>query len=66
MKKRILECFDKDVMSTEDLLTKSKIDSKAFSVYRDRLIKRGILMSASRGKNALLLPRFVNFIAKQK
>ena len=41
-------------------------DEKSSSVYRDRLIKRGLIMANERGKVSLTLPRFEIFIAKQQ
>ena len=36
-----------------------------FSVYRDRLIKRGIIESPEYGKLLLKLPRFYEFLERQ-
>lgn len=63
--KALLKCFDGDEMSTESLLAKVPFDAKSYSVYRERLINRGILLSTGRGKIALALPRFAEFIARQ-
>ena len=63
--KELIKAFDKDEMTTEDLLTKVPYDDKAYSVYRDRLIKRGLLTSSGHGKVSFILPRFLEFITKQ-
>lgn len=63
--KQLLKCFDKDEMSTGELLNKVPFDNKSFSVYRERLIKRGLLISAGHGKISFALPRFLEFILKQ-
>lgn len=44
------------------LIASSGFDKKTFSVYRDRLIKRGLLTSHGYGKLTLLLPRFHQFL----
>lgn len=41
-------------------------DEKSCSVYRDGLIKRGLIMANERGKVSLTLLRFEIFIAKQQ
>ena len=48
--------------SIEDIKTKTGMDKKTTSVYRDRLIKRGIIGSTGYGKVSLKLPRFYEFI----
>ena len=37
-------------------------DSKYISVYRDRLIKKGVLMSKTYGMIEFALPRFYDFL----
>ena len=63
--KELIKAFDKDEMTMEELLTKVPYDDKAYSVYRDRLIKRGLLKSSGHGKVSFTLPRFLEFITKQ-
>lgn len=46
----------------EDLSKKVQMDLKKLSVYRDRLIKRGILYSPRYGFLRISLPRFSNYI----
>ena len=60
-----LKCFTSDVSTTEDVTQKVPYDKKSCSVYRDRLIKRGIIVSKGYGSIELLLPRFEHFISKQ-
>lgn len=45
-----------------NIITNSNISDKEFSVYRDRLIKRGIVYSKQRGKLSFTLPRFKEYI----
>ncbi len=64
--KKILKSFASDsINSVEDLLAKSKMKKNVFSVYRDRLIKRGIIESVEYGKLSLKLPRFYEFLERQ-
>jgi len=63
--KELLRCFEKDEMSTEELIKKVPFDIKSFSVYRDRLIKRGLIIGNEYGKASLSLPRFNVFVSNQ-
>lgn len=64
--KIILKSFENDgINNVEDLLKKSKMKKNVFFVYRDRLIKRGIIDSPEYGKLYLKLPRFYEFIINQ-
>ncbi len=64
--KLILKAFTSDdINSVEDLLLRSKMKKNIFSVYRDRLIKRGIIESPEYGKLSLKLPRFYEFLERQ-
>lgn len=49
-------------MKTKDLIRSIGCDPKAFSVQRDRLIKKGIVDGRQRGSLRLILPRFGEFI----
>jgi len=60
--RKVLLCFDNEVENTKDLLSKTGYPNKQFSVYRDRLIKRGVVISTSFGQLTLSLPRFLNFL----
>ena len=64
--KKILKAFTSDdINSVDNLLLKSKMKKNVFSVYRDRLIKRGIIESPEYGKLILKLPRFYEFLERQ-
>lgn len=64
--KTILRCFTNNFeMTTSDILKTTNMNSKMFSVYRDRLIKRGILISNKIGYLSLTLPRFNVYVSKQ-
>ena len=63
--KLFLKCFKTDVLTTEEALRKVPYDNKSYDVYRDRLIKRGIINSKEYGIIELTLPRFEHFIEKQ-
>lgn len=45
-----------------DLVNDLKISSKDFSPYRDRLIKKGLLVSDKPGEFSLTLPRLKEYI----
>ena len=53
---------NEEKMTVENLLKITDMDKKTFSVYRDRLIKRGILSSPSYGVLSLKLPRFLDYL----
>lgn len=62
--KLVLLSFKSDEKITvESLIKATKMDKKTFSVYRDRLIKRGILASPSYGVVVLKLPRFFEYLS---
>lgn len=63
--KKYLKCFDSDLLTTDDIISRVPYDEKSCSVYRDRLIKRGLIVGIEHGKVALSLPRFEFFIRKQ-
>ena len=64
--KKILKSFTSDdINSVDELLIKSEMKKNVFSVYRDRLIKRGIIESPEYGKLVLKLPRFYEFLERQ-
>ena len=64
--KKILKAFTSDdINSVNNLLLKSKMKKNVFSVYRDRLIKRGIIESPEYGKLLLKLPRFYEFLERK-
>lgn len=65
--KQFLLGFDKENNVTiEYLISSTGFDKKTISVYRDRLIKRGIIYCPSRGYLSLKLPRFFEFIQIHK
>ena len=63
--KKYLQAFDSDIETTDNIIKKTNFSNKECSVYRDRLIKRGIIEGVDYGQNAILLPRFIEFIKKQ-
>ena len=52
-------CESNDI---NEIIEKIGMDKKTFSVYRDRLIKYGVLISKQRGKVTFALPRFKEYI----
>lgn len=64
--KKILKAFTSDgTNNVGDLLEKSNMKKNVFSVYRDRLIKRGIIEKPEYCKLSLKLPRFYEFLERQ-
>ena len=63
--KLYLQGFESDVSSVEAIAKNVPYDEKSCSVYRDRLIKRGLIKGIEYGKVVLVLPRFKVFIDKQ-
>lgn len=49
-----------------DIINNSKISRESFSKYRERLLKRGIIVSSSYGYLSLTLPRLFQFIQRKK
>lgn len=49
-------------IKVEEIYTKLNLEQKYFSVYRDRLIKKGVLVSSHYGMIEFALPRFVEFL----
>jgi len=57
--KLIISTFKEErVYKTNEILSSINMNIKLFSLYRDRLTKRGILISRGYGKIELILPRF--------
>lgn len=55
-----------DYDNISEIISNSSFSSKDISVYRDRLIKRGILISKVRGKLSFALPRFKEYIKNKE
>ena len=49
-------------IDVQSVMIKAKINKQYFSKYRDRLIKKGIIVSQARGTICFALPRFKEFI----
>lgn len=60
--KQLLFAFSEDTMAVDSLMKITNMEKNKFSVYRDRLIKRGIISSMVYGQLSLKLPRFINFL----
>jgi DNA-binding MarR family transcriptional regulator len=56
--KDVVLAIKKDETKVSEICKKTGMTSSIFSRYRDRLIKRGIIMSSGHGYVSLLLPRF--------
>ncbi|MBQ7641736.1 MAG: ATP-binding protein [Acholeplasmatales bacterium] len=66
VEKNIMKNFPEGEISTKDLISKIEMDNSYFSMYRDRLIKKGIIYSPSYGKVKIVLPRFYNYIKSKE
>lgn len=60
--RKVLSCFEHESETIENLMHNSQMKKNIFSTYRDRLIKRGIVISPSYGKLEIILPRFFDFV----
>ena len=49
----------------KDIRETLKLESNAFSVYRNRLIQKGFLIGVSYGKLEFVLPCFKEFVMSQ-
>lgn len=58
----LLAMVDESPIKNETLRTKTGFDIKTLSVYRDRLIKKGIIVSPKYAYLEYTLPRFKNFL----
>lgn len=65
LEREFLKAFKNNDVTSNEIIAKTKFTIKEYSVYRDRLIKRGIIKSEKRGMLSLVLPRFNAFIEKQ-
>lgn len=63
--RKIILAFSGESASTASICKKAGLGQKEFSVYRDRLIRRGLLDGSKRGYLSFVLPRFHLFAARQ-
>lgn len=63
--RKIILVFSGDSASTASICKKAGLGQKEFSVYRDRLIRRGLLDGSKRGYLSFILPRFHLFASRQ-
>ena len=59
---RAISCSEKSAV--KDIRAEIEMDSNTFAVYRNRLLKKGLIKSPSYGNVELTLPRFDEFIRK--
>lgn len=62
--KKLILAFDGCESSREALMRETGYSDKEYSVYRDRLIKRGLVDGDTLGRLSFVLPRFDVFLAK--
>ena len=61
-RKLVVSLFDEKETKTNVILQKTGFNNKNYSVYRDRLIQKGVINSTRNGYLSLSLPRFKEFI----
>ena len=54
-----------DKMAVSDIMNNLSLNKSNFSPYRDRLLKKGIVIAPERGKLSIVLPRFDKFVQLQ-
>ncbi len=65
--RKVISCLkEKGEASTADILKKTGFSSKLYSVYRSRLLLKGVLVSKERGTVSLALPRFREFVIEEE
>ena len=64
--KVVLFSFDHDIAKVETIMDKASMPKNIFSTYRDRLIKKGIVISSGRGMLEIALPRFYEYVQFKK
>jgi len=60
--KLLLSVQSEGSVTTKECLTRTDLKEKEFSVYKDRLIKKGILDSVNYGSFQIVLPRFTEYL----
>ena len=66
IEQKIVSSMEKEEERVKDVIVKNDMTNEYFSIYRDRLIKKGIIYSPSYGVIRLTLPRFLEFIKMKK
>ena len=67
IEKKIVSNFDSNSSKPiKEILDNNSMSKQYFSRYRDRLLKKGIFVSPSRGRLSFALPRFKEFIDNNK
>lgn len=58
--------IDSEKKRTADIMFETGFDNKNYSVYRERLIQKGIVIAPANGYLSLALPRFAEFLNTQR
>lgn len=66
IEQKILKTIKDEPTSNKEICQSMGMDIKKYSVYRDRLIKKGIISASSFGYVELSLPRFYDFLLFKK
>lgn len=60
--KNFMRCFINETTTNNEIIKKTGFSIKEYSVYRDRLIKKGLFIKTAQGEMSLVLPRFNLYI----
>ena len=58
--------FTEEELKVKELRDRLQMSSELFSVYRDRLKRKGVIDTREYGKISFALPRFAHFVEMQK
>jgi len=65
-KRIVLSFHGADESKVSEILTETTLNNKTFSVYRDRLIKKGVAAGKERGILSIILPRFSVYASQKR
>lgn len=58
----LLSCAKGNKLKAKDIISKMETTQKAYSVFRDRLVKKGVVDGSEHGSVSLALPRFGDYV----
>ncbi len=65
--RKVISCLKENgEESTANILIKTGFSNKLYSVYRSRLLQKGVLISKNRGYISFALPRFREFVIEEE
>lgn len=66
MEEHILTNIDEVGTPTKEILDRCKLQKGAYSMYRDRLSRKGLIDTSTFGRVGFSLPRFFEFVKAKK